>query len=94
MQTRKDLERQSSQLVKVSNEKEQLAGEASHLSVQLLQTDRELKQTSDSNGALKSEKEQLESALYEAHQLLGTASASAFFTCISNSHTFHHISIF
>ena len=45
--------------------------ENSRASVQHQQKDREAKQMGESMDVLSSEKEQLETALYEAHQLLG-----------------------
>ena len=65
------MERLSGQIVKVSNEKDQLGGDSSRLTVQLQQCERELRQASDTLSLVKGEKDQLESALYEAHQLLG-----------------------
>ena len=76
MQARRELDRHATSLQKLSNEKESLTGELSRAQVVLQQAEREAKQQADLIVALRTEKGQLEGALYEAHQALGSCCSS------------------
>lgn len=79
-QAKRELDRHATSLHKLAAEKETLTGELSRQAVALQQAEREGKQQADLIAALRSEKSQLEAALYEAHQALGSCSALLLWT--------------
>lgn len=67
---RKENERQAANLQRLSKEKEELTREKAHLTVQVTGFERSQKTLSEGNAALKSDKDALESAVYELQQVL------------------------
>lgn len=66
--TRRDVERQSSNVVRLAKEKEELTREKSSLVVQVNSSERENRGLAENIASLKSEKESLETALYDLQQ--------------------------
>ena len=69
LNARKEIERASDTTVRVSKEKEELTHEKAQLATELTAAERENRQQSEVIGSLKSDKDALETALYESQQL-------------------------
>ena len=66
---RREIERQSDTIIRIAKEKEELTKDKGTLTVQLTASERENRQQSEVIAALRSDKEGLESSLYESQQL-------------------------